>query len=370
MSAVAIGDQSGVTSQSTQAVAIGISAGNTGQTAWATAIGYYAGQTAQGTQGVAIGYQAGNTSQKSGSVALGINAGQLSQGSSSIAIGSSAGQSTQGSQAIAIGLYAGQTSQHNNTIILNASGVALNSAQATSCYIAPVRVTAETSNCMFYSSAGEVTQANAILYNVSTPSLTFFLGTAVQFTFTTSGQATQNSNSPNWAVVSDERKKQNIELANITMCYNNVKSLPLKRYQYRPEVNTSSKDNTRTGWIAQDVQNIYPKAVSLADDGYLCLNVDEIYAAMYGAVQKLIEKSEDVKSYSGRSTIVEPAAEATVSVPVPFDNTAIVQVTPIFNGTSRRTLNVSEFDPVSGTFSVHGTSGDFFWSITKNGSCT
>jgi hypothetical protein len=72
-------------------------------------------------------------------VHIGCGAGKVNQGFSSIAIGNSAGQTNQGSDCIAIGELAGQTNQDNNTIILNSSGLALNSTNPNSFYVKPIR---------------------------------------------------------------------------------------------------------------------------------------------------------------------------------------------------------------------------------------
>jgi hypothetical protein len=115
------------------------------------AIGYGAGRYGVGLTGpevsssfftlgpVAIGPGAGNQNQQPTSVAVGPLAGFLSQGSSSVAIGQSAGETNQGEYCTSIGSLAGRTNQDNNTIVLNASGVELNTAQGTGTYVNPIR---------------------------------------------------------------------------------------------------------------------------------------------------------------------------------------------------------------------------------------
>ena len=69
-----------------------------------------------------------------------------------------------------------------------------------------------------------------------------------------------------WTVSSDERLKSNISLADTARCYEIVKSLPLKRFTWRDEVYTpeQASDRSKLGWIAQDVESVFPKAVSVA----------------------------------------------------------------------------------------------------------
>ena len=116
------------------------------------ALGSGAGSIAQGAQAVAIGSDAGNGLQGNTAVAVGSSAGRVSQGIDAVALGFGAGETSQGLQAVAIGAYAGQTSQPANTIILNASGSAVNGValQTSSFYVAPIRNDASTGNVLTY----------------------------------------------------------------------------------------------------------------------------------------------------------------------------------------------------------------------------
>lgn len=123
--------------------------------------------------------------------------------------------------------------------------------------------------------------------------------------------------STTWTVSSDERLKENIELADLNICYDTIKNIPLKRYKWKDQFYSSQqiKDRTKIGWIAQDVQSVFPKAVestrfvysSVQDnmgavtseeaiEDCLTLNSDQIYAAMFGAIQKLMQKVEQLES--------------------------------------------------------------------------
>jgi len=120
-----------------------------------------------------------------------------------------------------------------------------------------------------------------------------------------------------WTVSSDQRLKQDITLADTQRCYDIIKAVPLKRYTWRPEVYTEAqvKDRSKLGWIAQDVEQVFPKAVgqrrfvydqqwSTTETGGKTLvsekvvedcrdlNVDQMYAVMYGAISRLIEEKE------------------------------------------------------------------------------
>jgi len=168
---VAIGLDTGLTTQGNGAVAVGKQAGETTQGINAVAIGLEAGKTTQGTESVAIGEGAGKTTQGAYSVAVGLQAGQTSQGSTAVALGYNAGLTSQGQEAVAIGYGAGQTSQGNNSIILNATGSALNQTTANTFTVKPVRQ-ANTANAMYYdASTGEITYDTAG-YNAGTPAWT------------------------------------------------------------------------------------------------------------------------------------------------------------------------------------------------------
>ena len=67
-----------------------------------------------------------------------------------------------------------------------------------------------------------------------------------------------------WTVVSDERIKTDVELADLDRCYEIVKTIPLKYFGWAEGVYTEEqvKDRHGLGWIAQDVQKVFPKAVN------------------------------------------------------------------------------------------------------------
>lgn len=109
-----------------------------------------------------------------------------------------------------------------------------------------------------------------------------------------------------WGTPSDERLKENIELADLNICYDVVKNLPLKRYTWKDSSYTDEQigDRNVVGWIAQDVINVFPKAVTVApfhqtdgtviEDSFV-LNETMINRTLYGATQKLIVENEELK---------------------------------------------------------------------------
>lgn len=65
--------------------------------------------------------------------------------------------------------------------------------------------------------------------------------------------------------LSDRRIKEDIEEANTQICLDTVLSLPVSRYKYKDFTGTHL-DNHVTGWLADDVENVFPKAVQYADE--------------------------------------------------------------------------------------------------------
>ena len=151
-------------------IALGVNAGQNNQGASSVAIGANAGYIAQGGSSVAIGFVAGNGLQGNTAVAIGASAGYANQGADAVALGFGAGEFTQGLQAVAIGAYAGGTSQPANTIILNASGSAVDgvAAQTNSFYVAPIRTTANGTPLMYNSTTKEITYSTVLEFVGST----------------------------------------------------------------------------------------------------------------------------------------------------------------------------------------------------------
>ena len=68
-----------------------------------------------------------------------------------------------------------------------------------------------------------------------------------------------------WTVTSDERLKKDIVEADLTRCYEIVKTIPLKYFHWRDDIFTPEqiKDRGTLGWLANDVEPVFPKAVDV-----------------------------------------------------------------------------------------------------------
>jgi hypothetical protein len=115
---------------------------------------------------------------------------------------------------------------------------------------------------------------------------------------TSAGASIYNpTGSPQWSTVSDRRIKENIEKASYDKCYDNINKLELYRFNYIAKLKNINKDLKQLGYIAQEVQDIFPKAVSsqefyndnLSIPDMLSIDISQINYSLYGTVKKLIE---------------------------------------------------------------------------------
>jgi hypothetical protein len=113
-----------------------------------------------------------------------------------------------------------------------------------------------------------------------------------------------------WAETSDERIKTDIEDADLELCAENVRNIPFRRYRLRDEyIKThEANDRTKLGWIAQEVQRTFPKAV-ITDEGekyglsnVMSLDSDQLFKTAYGAVKYLLNEVTTLKE---RITVLE-----------------------------------------------------------------
>ena len=105
-----------------------------------------------------------------------------------------------------------------------------------------------------------------------------------------------------WLTGSDSRIKTDIESANLQTCYDVVKSLDLKyfKWNFPAESNIVTDDKHSLGFLAQEVREIFPNAVSESNsygyDDFLSLNTDQILKVMHGALKKTIERKEALQA--------------------------------------------------------------------------
>ena len=105
-----------------------------------------------------------------------------------------------------------------------------------------------------------------------------------------------------WTTTSDERVKENIVDADLDRCYNDVKSIRLRRFEWNPSFRESWSGTDRhvLGFIAHEVSSIVPKAVTTQDafgyPNFQFLNIDQVNMSLFGSVKKLITTNEQLQS--------------------------------------------------------------------------
>ena len=261
----------------------------TSQNSNAIAIGYQAGSNIQGTYSIAIGQNAGYTTQGCNSIALGYTAGYTGQGIYTTAVGYGAGSNNQGSYSVALGYAAGVNSQNASSIIINASGTTLD-ATVSGFFVKPVRF------LQYYNTATPSNAGNVISYNSNTSEVFYSDYLIISSVYTQFGVFSNGS-----YLASDSNVKQDIIPADLQICYDNLKELPLRRFTYIPSYASAKIDQTQLGFVAQEVYPMFPKSIYSTFDesistNIMNLNFDQIFMSHYGATQLLISTVEQQQS--------------------------------------------------------------------------
>lgn len=97
--------------------------------------------------------------------------------------------------------------------------------------------------------------------------------------------------------LSDRRIKEDIQPANIDMCLETVNALSVTRYKYKDFTGTHL-DTHVTGWLADDVEEVFPKAVQANDETFNELDKygDIVYENVDGEKRPKTFKMEKVKN--------------------------------------------------------------------------
>ena len=147
--------------------------------------------------------------------------------------------------------------------------------------------------------------------------------------FTTEG-AYITSSQTSWTTLSDRRIKTNIAKASYEKCLESVKNIELYRFNFKDDI-VNTNDRNQLGFIAQEIQNVYPKAVEANQinnsdiDGLLSLDTTQIDYSLYGAVKYLIEKVEyyEKKLASYESNLI---TSQEVTTDTPDINTSNIEI--------------------------------------------
>ena len=357
--AVAHGNNSGLTLQGTNAVAMGNRAGQNTQGSAAVAVGNQAGQNRQGINAVAVGANAGNTSQGSYAVAIGNAAGQTSQHSNSIVLNASVTALNSGTAGALYVNPVRNVTQANllgyNTTTKEVSYFSLSdittsnlvSTNITSTNIVATTLTAGTliGNNIGVNvvspgvSVDVLGQLNITNNSYGSPTLSTYGGVGSRIVLGTgSGSATpyalgvENNNvwfSSNYGGykwynnttlnmqmtngnltvtgditgfgnLSDARLKTNIIDITQSKSLEVVNALRPVTFDWKDDIFNESKRGTNDiGFIAQEVEEIIPCAVSdyvTSDVNYKHIKHERILPYLVGSIQKLTRENDELRN--------------------------------------------------------------------------
>ncbi len=245
-----------------------------------------------------------------------------SNGESNVCVGINASSGAEGIQNIAIGANAAAVGGLQNIIIGSNSntGVSLGSNQI----ILGANVYSTASNQITLGNAN-ITQIRAQVTSISS--------------------------------LSDERTKEYYKKADLKLCADTVMALPTSRYKYKPFTGTHL-DGEVTGFMADDMEKVFPKCVHIADQHFPVLdengepvmetvvdeatgeerekpktflmeNVkeiaasDQLLATLWGAVQYLVGEVELLKS---QKSVTETAVVKTIETKAELAQETVAEV--------------------------------------------
>ena len=118
--------------------------------------------------------------------------------------------------------------------------------------------------------------------------------TTMAYQLAVDGSAAKSSGGSSWAVASDIRLKN--LLGNYNKGLSEIEKLNTVKFKYKENnpLNLPNKE-IEYGFVAQEVQEIFPEAVNKSTKGYLDFNMHIINVAMVNAVQELSKKNNELK---------------------------------------------------------------------------
>jgi len=170
-----------------------------------------------------------------------------------------------------------------------------------------------------YNHAGNYASVTSVEQGVAMTPLRFTvsgigINTSPSYELDLSTDGARKLTTTTWLTGSDERVKENIEDADTNLCYETIKNLKLKRFRWSEKYYPNVEDRNSVGFIAQEVATVFPKAVTKKNHKFLItkgeteeenvyeeieefhsLDIDQINKTLFGAVQKLIKKNEELE---------------------------------------------------------------------------
>jgi hypothetical protein len=149
--------------------------------------------------------------------------------------------------------------------------------------------------------------------NINAPGITLTTDYAVKTTTTA------------WTTSSDRRIKNNIVDADLVRCLEIVDTLPLRYFEWDTKtMSTIITDTHSLGFIAQEVYDVFPKAVTSSIcygfDDFLLLNADQIFKVNYGATKQLIHMNKEQEStIQGQQVSIQTLFSTTQGLQTTYD---------------------------------------------------
>jgi hypothetical protein len=174
--------------------------------------------------------------------------------------------------------------------------------------------------------------------------------TAPAYPLDVTGQVRTTNDSPlkptggSWVGYSDERIKTNIIQADTNQCYSMIKNIPLYHYKYIDSFYSTNitNDTSRLGYLAQNVQRYFPKAVETTTGyGYndlLTLDITQIQMAHYGATQHLISTVEHQSTVIQLQQMQQNNHDTTISTLISFVTLLQTEVSTLKGGAPAQPL--------------------------------
>lgn len=136
-----------------------------------------------------------------------------------------------------------------------------------------------------------------IVYNYNGVEIFRFAGQGSGSYMLMSGDAYKTSGGTTWSIPSDQRVKKDIR--DYESGLDEILQLRPVRFHYRDDASRGlSSAREEIGFIAQEVREVIPDAVTEGQDGYLSLKADAIHWAAVRAIQELNAKVEARREHS------------------------------------------------------------------------
>jgi len=244
-----------------------------------TAVGAYAGEgIGNGGSNTAIGAQCLRTTQDAtANTGVGSNAlRKANAGNSNTAIGAAALYNVLGSHySTALGASAGYLATGASNLFIG--------------FEAGVTVTSGSNNCIIGGVApASITADDQLVISAGDAGMFWIKGDSA-------GACYQGDNATTWSTTSDRRLKR--EIADATKGLDAINAIQIRTFRFRND-NPYGMDPepSRVGVIAQELEEVFPEAVTENVGGHKTVSTDSINWALLKAVQELSAKVEALES--------------------------------------------------------------------------